>query len=116
LFTTALGNGISADGMTVVGHTPSAGGYPSFRRNAPGEVQLCGFAGDLIYGSYSFAYGVSANGAFVVGHGWDGSWHNGGDRHFQDFRWTFCAIGWLGRDRNCSKKVVDSFRREEHDA
>src|SRR5205085_2871672 len=70
--------GVSADGSVVVGYSSRAGVDTAFRWTSGGGMVGLG----ALSGGRSCAFGVSGNGAVVVGHSNTGS----GDIHA--FRWT----------------------------
>jgi probable HAF family extracellular repeat protein len=75
----SYGENGSSDGSTVVGlGSSAASGYEAFRWTQSGGMVGLGF---LPFGSFSRAYGVSADGSIVVGHSGSGSLS-------EAFRWT----------------------------
>lgn len=79
-FQSSMANGVSADGLVVVGRSRGASGWEAFRwTTATGMVGI----GDLPFGSfYSEAFAASADGGVVVG------LSNGVGNSNQAFRWT----------------------------
>ena len=83
--TTSIANGISADGLVVVGQSGSASGNQAFRW-VGGTMTGLGF---LPGGAFSVAYGTNSDGTVVVG----GSDSTGAH---QAFRWSGGAMTGLG--------------------
>ncbi len=105
---TSQANGVSADGMVVVGTGNSANGTEAFRWTA--ALGLVGL-GDLAGGGFrSEAFGVSANGSAVVGFG-----QSADSSPFQAFRWvltnamtgagTMTGLGYLPTTGNQNSRA-----------
>jgi probable HAF family extracellular repeat protein len=84
----SIANGISADGLVVVGHSVSASGQQAFRWTSAGGMVGLGF---LAGGSSSTATAVNSDGTVVVG----GSDSSGGRQAFRVVDGVMSGLGML---------------------